>query len=328
MDSPNPEKKPTELILQRSYIDIDDLAASLGARRSLQLMRLDIQSFQANLTLAEFDSFQLLVTESACPLHIVGDRVGDYLDFACILRPGKDRPVSHKIPVSLDMLFGFDPSRGGDLVLPASCRMAVFQIKQTVFEDYLQIMNRSDIDQRFLSRHCIRLPAEMPAIRGYLNQLLHVSQRHPHLLRQPHLQRLVLEDFLQLLVSSLPAPTHKQFLSPKPFRRAELVDHAVTHMRANVSRALTLKDLCMALSTSSRALNYGFNEVFGTSPMAYLKYLRLHSVRRALQAADPSEATVWSISTQFGFWSRGHFASAYAELFGETPSATLAKARL
>jgi len=61
------------------------------------------------------------------------------------------------------------------------------------------------------------------------------------------------------------------------------------------------------------------------SPIAYLKQLRLHSAHKALQAADPGITTVWLIAIQFGFWSRGHFASAYSELFGELTSATLAK---
>ncbi len=69
-----------------------------------------------------------------------------------------------------------------------------------------------------------------------------------------------------------------------------------------------------------------FQEVFGTSPMEYLKAQRLLSVRRSLKAADPKTTSVVEIARKYGFWSGGHFARDYKQMFGELPSETLKQA--
>jgi AraC family ethanolamine operon transcriptional activator len=94
-------------------------------------------------------------------------------------------------------------------------------------------------------------------------------------------------------------------------------------MQAHLDHPLTLADLCQALGTSGRALSYGFQDIFGMSPMAYLKTLRLMGVHRALKEANPDSKTIVNIASQFGFWSMGHFSRDYKQMFGELPQATL-----
>ncbi|MEB3192827.1 MAG: helix-turn-helix domain-containing protein [Snowella sp.] len=90
-------------------------------------------------------------------------------------------------------------------------------------------------------------------------------------------------------------------------------------------KPITLKDLCQNLYAGSRTISCGFEEVFGVSPIAYLKILRLEGVRQALKKADPSQTTVLEIANRFGFWSAGHFTRDYKNFFGELPSVTLGK---
>ncbi|MEB3312304.1 MAG: helix-turn-helix domain-containing protein [Snowella sp.] len=85
--------------------------------------------------------------------------------------------------------------------------------------------------------------------------------------------------------------------------------------------------MCQNIYASTRSLNYGFQEVFGISPMSYLKILRLYGVRQALKKADPMENQVKEIAKYFGFWSMGHFTRDYKSFFGELPSVTLSQTR-
>ena len=63
-------------------------------------------------------------------------------------------------------------------------------------------------------------------------------------------------------------------------------------------------------------------DVLGTTPIKYLRSLRLNSVRRALRQAAPGE-TIQDIASHWGFWHLSQFAQDYKHLFGELPSATL-----
>jgi AraC family ethanolamine operon transcriptional activator len=62
--------------------------------------------------------------------------------------------------------------------------------------------------------------------------------------------------------------------------------------------------------------------VLGTTPIKYLRSLRLNSVRRALRQAAPG-VTIQDIASHWGFWHLSQFAQDYKKLFGELPSATL-----
>ncbi|MFG1360997.1 helix-turn-helix domain-containing protein [Xanthobacter pseudotagetidis] len=93
----------------------------------------------------------------------------------------------------------------------------------------------------------------------------------------------------------------------------------------NIARPLYLMDLCVALGTSERTLRRAFQEQLGISPNRYLWLRRMYLANRALQLSAPVQASVTSIAMEHGFWELGRFATAYRQLFGETPSITLRK---
>lgn len=98
---------------------------------------------------------------------------------------------------------------------------------------------------------------------------------------------------------------------------------AEDYLLAHLDQPITLRDLCQALHTSQRPLFYGFQEIFGVSPMEYLKIQRLQSVHRRLKRATAKTTRVTAIAQQYGFWSAGHFTRDYQKMFGERPSETL-----
>jgi transcriptional regulator GlxA family with amidase domain len=60
--------------------------------------------------------------------------------------------------------------------------------------------------------------------------------------------------------------------------------------------------------------------------MAYLRQVRLRRVREALSEESHESTTVRSVAMRFGFLHMSRFAATYQRAFGETPSATLARA--
>jgi AraC-like DNA-binding protein len=87
-----------------------------------------------------------------------------------------------------------------------------------------------------------------------------------------------------------------------------------------------IPEVCKAIGVSDRTLRMCFQEQLGMSPKQFLIRRRMHMVRRDLTRALSTAATVTEIATHYGFWDFGRFAGAYKSMFGELPSAVLARA--
>jgi AraC family transcriptional regulator, ethanolamine operon transcriptional activator len=97
---------------------------------------------------------------------------------------------------------------------------------------------------------------------------------------------------------------------------------------ANVQEPLSIDALCARLRTSRRTLQDSFQKVAGTTPVDYLRSMRLNLVRRSLHGTLPGEVDIGEIATHAGFSQLSHFAHQYRLLFGELPSQTARADRL
>ena len=86
-----------------------------------------------------------------------------------------------------------------------------------------------------------------------------------------------------------------------------------------------IPELCAEIGVSDRALRACCHRQLGMGPHRYLLLRRMHLAHRALLGGAPAETTVTDIATRYGFWQFGRFAQDYKFLFGEVPSATLAR---
>jgi AraC family ethanolamine operon transcriptional activator len=132
-------------------------------------------------------------------------------------------------------------------------------------------------------------------------------------------------ELLETLLATLGAAT--DFQRPRSdhtrLARGRIVKIAEDYAMAYAGDGLYLTDLCEAAGVSQRSLEYAFKEVMGMTPMAYLTRVRLHRVRKALQAGTRSSTTVSAEALNMGFWHFGEFSRAYRDCFGELPSETL-----
>jgi AraC-like DNA-binding protein len=83
----------------------------------------------------------------------------------------------------------------------------------------------------------------------------------------------------------------------------------------------TVGDLARAAGVSARRLQEAFREHVGTTPMGYLRSVRLDRVHEELRAGT---AGVTEAAYRWGFTHLGRFARAYRERFGVLPSETAA----
>lgn len=99
---------------------------------------------------------------------------------------------------------------------------------------------------------------------------------------------------------------------------------ALTEMHAAPEHAFTVESLASDVNVSPRQLQAGFREHLETSPMRYLRHLRLRRVREELSEWDPAvRPNIADVAHRWGFTHLGRFAREYRQQYGELPSQTL-----
>lgn len=157
---------------------------------------------------------------------------------------------------------------------------------------------------------------------AYLSDTTRVD---PSLSQQP----LVVSTTCQLLAASVlaafpntaltePTTTDRRDAHPASVRRA------VAFIESHADTPLTLAEIAAAAHVTTRALQYAFRRHLATTPMAYLRQVRLDQAHAALRAADPATgATVTAIAARWGFLQPSRFATLYRAAYGVCPSHTL-----
>lgn len=106
---------------------------------------------------------------------------------------------------------------------------------------------------------------------------------------------------------------------PAFVKRAEL------YIQEHAGEPIGVPDIAAHAGVSGSSLFSGFKRFRATSPMNYLKEVRLRHVRDELERAKPGETSVTAVAFRWGFGHMGHFASDYKRRFGESPSETLTR---
>ncbi|MEU6848132.1 helix-turn-helix transcriptional regulator [Streptomyces sp. NPDC046716] len=114
-----------------------------------------------------------------------------------------------------------------------------------------------------------------------------------------------------------PAPADTTDATPANLRRA------VAFIDAHPERDLDLAKIAAAAFVSPRALQYAFRRHMDTTPLAYLRRVRLDAAHRDLLAADPYTATVTEVAMRWGFVTPSRFTEHYRNMYNTLPSVTL-----
>lgn len=108
-----------------------------------------------------------------------------------------------------------------------------------------------------------------------------------------------------------------RLFAPRAIRSAIEIIEEEAHL------PLTLSSLATRTHISVRTLQQGFQRHLDTSPMAYLREVRLRRAHQALLRSDPSQVTVASVAYRWGFTNLGRFAAAHSARYRESPTETL-----
>jgi transcriptional regulator GlxA family with amidase domain len=108
-------------------------------------------------------------------------------------------------------------------------------------------------------------------------------------------------------------------------RYAAIMNRFEEALAASSGRQLPIPMMCKSLGVPERTLRMCCRDCLGMSPSHYIRLRRLNLLHAALQHADPATAKISEIAARYGFSEFGRLAGVYRTIFGETPSATLAR---
>ena len=137
-------------------------------------------------------------------------------------------------------------------------------------------------------------------------------------LTRPQSARALETDLLDQILSRVRAP---EIVVNNSYRRS-LAWEVEDYLRAHLHDTISIFDLCTEVGAAERTLHLAFREVFGTTPKAYFKMLRLNAVRRELLHAK-DHITVTDVASRWDFLHFGWFSQDYRRMFGTPPSAAV-----
>jgi transcriptional regulator GlxA family with amidase domain len=106
--------------------------------------------------------------------------------------------------------------------------------------------------------------------------------------------------------------------------RVSAVVAACQLVEARLPASVTLNDLSRHSGVAERTLEYGFKQVYDTTPLAFIRSQRLTRTRTEL-LRGVTFGSICVIARACGFMHMGQYSRDYRRLFGETPSMTRAR---
>ncbi|MGY4101482.1 AraC family transcriptional regulator [Nocardia sp. R16R-3T] len=233
---------------------------------------------------------------------------------------GREKAVSTPDLASLP-----DPRRSISMKMAPDCVQIAIRVEQDHLQRHLQsLIGRPVLDPIIFDLGMDLRTSRSRSWRASLDLLLAETQRTGGLLEHPllaaQIESVILTGLLLAHRHNYTAALQAEQVpgAPRPVR------HVMERLEAYPERAFTIEELASDAGVTVRALQRGFHDLLGCSPMAYLREIRLNRAREALLNADPgSGASVTDIALTWGFMHLGRFSVEYRRRFGESPSQTL-----
>jgi AraC-like DNA-binding protein len=102
------------------------------------------------------------------------------------------------------------------------------------------------------------------------------------------------------------------------------VSRAIAFIDANADLDISAADIARAAHVTVRAVQLAFRRHLNSTPMAYLRQVRLERAHEQLRAATPADGTtVTDIAARWGYANPSRFTAHYRRVYGQPPSHTL-----
>lgn len=207
---------------------------------------------------------------------------------------------------------------------PRESSILVAVIDSSTFDQYAQETAGLDVAALISRAQCNHLP---PAVAQYyrsvLSEVLVSVASTPEVFEYRASAKALAETVMNASLVALSARSGRECPSRgcHSVQRA-IVERARNYILSNREDPPSVSDLSAYLKMSRRGLHHAFMNVLGINLNTFIRFVRLHGVRKDLLGASATDS-VSGIACKWGFWHMGMFCSYYKALFGETPSTTI-----
>lgn len=191
------------------------------------------------------------------------------------------------------------------------------------FEAVLAGSLRPGALEALLKQPVIEVSSErLTAIRHRLLGLFNHAVTNPHLIATPAARKMLDHSLVGALLELISDPECENAPRLSSSTQSFIVDKCHQIAMSSGDMPVTILDLSARLRTSQRTIQKSFHAVTQTTPVDYLRSIRLNAVRRQLLSTSAPALSVGQAAANWGFFHLSHFATAYKCLFGQLPSQT------
>jgi AraC family ethanolamine operon transcriptional activator len=315
-------KRGASFAFRTRELDEPQLAATSIAGASLEHVRLSPGRLAARLVTLESRRCRFDHAVYTSPVAIHGRWAGGSACIGFGARRG-GRGSSTAAAESTKAMVAFDGRNQSEIRLPRLTRWTALTADQAVFAREVALYGGEEALDQLKPGTVIQLPNP---VGKWLDASIETIVRQgstAQALRRFGSPEALEEALLAAHARAFVSACRVEEMYRTIVRRRRLVNCAEEFVRARIGEPIRVRDLCKAVGASARLLEYAFQDVYQMGAIRYLRAVRLHEVRKALQIAAPTTATVTTIAMDLGFWHLGEFAAAYKRLFGESPRDTL-----
>ncbi len=216
--------------------------------------------------------------------------------------------------------------RGGEefmFHMPTGMDMLAITFERELFEAALSRIASAREVETLLRQPVIKLPEQRLAacrqrLLAIFSEAVDCDDAGADPEREAALEQCMLHEMLQLMTDPDCDRRQRNGSSTQSF----IVEKCHRLAMSETLSAPSVMDLCQRLQVSRRTVQNSFRSVAETTPVNYLRSVRLNGVRRSLMCTHPSELSIGDAAARWGFYHLSHFAAEYQELFGELPSQT------
>jgi AraC-like DNA-binding protein len=161
--------------------------------------------------------------------------------------------------------------------------------------------------------------------RARMEWIVDAYVRHTEGVQRPEVRASMADLMLACLSDSADTATQPRNDRREHIHQRFAVQRACNFIHDHLANPIRLSELCASAHAQARSLEYGFQEIFGMSPVSYIRTLRLNRAHRLLRSRNTAQRTITEIALDCGFWHLSQFAVDYKILFGESPSVTYSR---